>query len=51
MFFNLLTGRQLPPREVASSEMKKVVAENPDVVGYLTVTQVDDTLQAILVLQ
>ena len=45
------TGRQSPPHEVAAGEMKKLVAERPDVIGYLPVTQVDDAIRAVLVVQ
>jgi hypothetical protein len=45
------TGRQSPPREVPAAEMKKLVAANPNAIGYLPVTQVDDAIRAILVVQ
>jgi hypothetical protein len=45
------TGRQTPPHEVAAGEMKRLVAERPDVIGYLPVTQVDDAIRAVLVVQ
>jgi hypothetical protein len=35
-----------PPREVTAAAVKKMVAENPDVIGYVTVTQMDDTIRA-----
>jgi hypothetical protein len=38
------TGRQTPPHELAAGEMKRLVAERPDVIGYLPFTQVDDGL-------
>ncbi len=48
---NAFTGRQSPPHEVAAGEMKRLVAERHDVIGYLPVTQVDDSIRAVLVVQ
>jgi hypothetical protein len=45
------TGRQSPPHEVGYLEMKKLVADRPDVIGYLPVTRVDDAIRAVLVVQ
>lgn len=45
------TGRQPPPREVVSRDMKRLVTERPDVIGYLPVSQVDDAIRPVLVIQ
>ena len=45
------TGRQSPPHEVAAGEMKKLVAERPDVIGYLPITEVDEAVRPVLVVQ
>jgi hypothetical protein len=45
------TGRQSPPREVAAGDMKKLVAERPEVMGYIPVSEVDSSIRAVLVVQ
>lgn len=45
------TGRQLPLREVAAGDMKKTVAERPEVIGYLPITEVDAAVRPVLVIR
>lgn len=45
----IFTGRGQPPREVSNSaEVKKLVADNPNVIGYIDSGMVDDTVRALL---
>jgi ABC-type phosphate transport system substrate-binding protein len=45
----IFTGRGQPPREVANSiEMKKRVAANPDSIGYIDESLLDDTVRVVL---
>jgi ABC-type phosphate transport system substrate-binding protein len=48
----IFTGRGQPPRAVSSSsEAKKLVAANPNSIGYLEPKLVDDTLRVVAVAQ
>ncbi|MEO8135313.1 MAG: phosphate ABC transporter substrate-binding protein [Betaproteobacteria bacterium] len=45
----IFTGRGQPPREVPNSaEMKKLIAENPGVIGYIEQSQVDRSVKVVL---
>ena len=45
----IFTGRGQPPRQVANgAELKKRLAENPNVIGYLEESLVDDTVKVLL---
>lgn len=45
----IFTGRGQPPREVSNSaEVKKLVADNPNVIGYIDSGMVDDTVRVLL---
>jgi len=44
----IFTGRGQPPREVANSvEMKKLISENPNVIGYIEQSLVDDRVKVL----
>jgi ABC-type phosphate transport system substrate-binding protein len=46
----IFTGRGQPPREVASSlAMRKMVAENPSLIGYIDKAALDPSVKAVLV--
>jgi ABC-type phosphate transport system substrate-binding protein len=48
----VLTGKGSAPREYASSsEVKKAVAANPDAIGYIEKSAVDDTVKVVLTVQ
>jgi ABC-type phosphate transport system substrate-binding protein len=45
----VFSGKGTPPKEVASSaEVKKLVAANPDAVGYIEKSAVDDSVKVLL---
>jgi ABC-type phosphate transport system substrate-binding protein len=45
----IFTGRGQPPREVASGVLvKKLLASNPDAVGYVERSEVDDSVRIVL---
>ena len=44
----IFTGRGQPPRQAASSgEAKKLIAENPNAIGYIDPSQVDGTVRVL----
>ena len=44
----IFTGRGQPPRQAASgAEAKKLVAENPNAIGYIDASQVDASLRVL----
>jgi ABC-type phosphate transport system substrate-binding protein len=44
----VFTGRGQPPREVGSSaEARKVIADNPNAIGYIDSTQVDASVRVV----
>jgi ABC-type phosphate transport system substrate-binding protein len=44
----IFTGRGQPPRQAAtSSEAKKLVAENPNAIGYIDPSQVDNSVRVL----
>jgi ABC-type phosphate transport system substrate-binding protein len=44
----IFTGRGQPPRQAASSnEAKKLVADNPNAIGYIDPSQVDGTVRVL----
>ena len=44
----IFTGRGQPPRQAANSrEAKKLVAENPNAIGYIDASQVDATVRVL----
>ncbi len=44
----IFTGRARPNKYVSSSdEMKKLIAKNPDMIGYIDAKDVDDTVRVI----
>jgi hypothetical protein len=46
----IFTGRGQPPKAVpSSSEAKKLVAANPNTIGYVEPKLVDDTLRVVTV--
>ena len=46
----VFTGRGLPPREIASSvAMRRLVAANPTLIGYIDSAALDDSVQVVLV--
>jgi ABC-type phosphate transport system substrate-binding protein len=48
----VFTGRGQPPREVAGSEaVKKLVAANPELIGYIDSDVLDDSVRPVLVLR
>ncbi|KQQ32341.1 phosphate ABC transporter substrate-binding protein [Duganella sp. Leaf126] len=45
----VFTGRGLPPREMASSAaMRRLVAANPTLIGYIDSAALDDSVQVVL---
>ena len=45
----LFTGKGTPPKEVgADADVKKLVSENPALIGYIDASQVDDTIKVVL---
>ncbi len=45
----IFTGRGQPPREVSNSlEVKKLFAENPNAIGYIEQSLVDDSVKVLL---
>ena len=45
----VFTGRGLPPREIANSvAMRRLVAANPSLIGYIDSTALDDSVQVVL---
>jgi hypothetical protein len=45
----IFTGRGQPPRSVASGDLvKKLLAGNPDAIGYVERSEVDDSLRIVL---
>lgn len=45
----IFTGRGQPPKEVASSaEVKKLIAGNPNAIGYIEQNMVDDSVKVLL---
>jgi ABC-type phosphate transport system substrate-binding protein len=48
----IFTGRGQPPREVdGNAAVRKMVADNPDLVGYIERSELDNTVRAVLVIQ
>ena len=48
----VFTGRGQPPREVAGSAgVKKLVAENPAMIGYIERSELDATVRAVLMVR
>lgn len=48
----IFTGKGQPPKEVASSAaVKKLVSENPNYIGYVDKSVVDDSVSVVLVLK
>ncbi|KQN69237.1 phosphate ABC transporter substrate-binding protein [Duganella sp. Leaf61] len=46
----VFTGRGLPPREMATSvAMRRLVAANPSLIGYIDSAALDDSVQIVLV--
>ncbi len=44
----IFTGKGKPPKEVSSDQdVKKLIAENPDFIGYIDASSVDDTVKVI----
>lgn len=44
----IFTGKGKPPKEVNSDQdVKKMVADNPDFIGYIEASSVDDTVKVI----
>jgi len=44
----IFTGRGQPPREVLNSaELKKLIAHNPHIIGYMEQSQVDDSVKVL----
>jgi ABC-type phosphate transport system substrate-binding protein len=44
----IFTGRGQPPRQVPSNtDAKKYVAQNPNAIGYIDVSQVDDSVRVV----
>ena len=44
----IFTGRGQPPREVLNSaELKKLIANNPHIIGYMEQSQVDDSVKVL----
>ena len=44
----IFTGRGQPPRQVPSStDAKKFVAQNPNAIGYIDASQVDDSVRVV----
>ena len=44
----IFTGRGQPPRQVATAaEVKKLVAENPNAIGYIDAAQVDNSVRVL----
>jgi ABC-type phosphate transport system substrate-binding protein len=43
----MFTGKGQPPKEVAASEMKSLVASNPSTIGYIDSEQVDDSVKVV----
>ena len=47
----VFTGRGQPPKEVSGSEaVRKLIAGNPEMIGYIDRAALDDSVKAILVL-
>jgi ABC-type phosphate transport system substrate-binding protein len=45
----VFTGRGLPPREISSSvAMRKLVAANPSLIGYIDSSALDDSVQVVM---
>lgn len=45
----IFTGRGQPPQEVASSkDLKKLIANDPHMIGYLDTEMIDDSLRALV---
>ncbi|HEX8604642.1 MAG TPA: phosphate ABC transporter substrate-binding protein [Pseudoduganella sp.] len=44
----VFTGRGQPPREAAGSAVRKLVAENPGMIGYIDRADLDPTVRAVL---
>jgi len=45
----IFTGRGQPPREASNGiEVKKLIAKNPDVIGYIESSLVDDSVKVLL---
>lgn len=41
------TGKGVPPREVSSEEVKKLVANNQNIIGYIDTSAVDDSVKVV----
>jgi ABC-type phosphate transport system substrate-binding protein len=44
---NIFTGRGLPPKVVSEQEVKRIVADNRNAIGYIRASQVDDSVRVI----
>lgn len=45
----VFTGKALPPTELTNAaEVKKFIGQNPDAVGYIAASEVDDSVKAVL---
>ena len=43
----LFTGKGTPPKEVSTAEMLQLVSRNPDMIGYVDATDVNDSVKVI----
>ncbi len=43
----LFTGKGVPPKEVTSTEMLKLIANTPNAIGYIDSTQVDGSVKIV----
>lgn len=44
----IFTGKGNPPKELSSAELKAKVASDPEAIGYIDASQVDDSVKAVL---
>lgn len=43
----IFTGRGQPPREISADELKKFLSRNPNAIGYLDSSALDDSVRAV----
>ena len=43
----IFTGRGQPPKQVTSAEAKKLIADNPNAIGYIDQSQVDSSVRVL----
>lgn len=43
----LFTGKGTPPKDVSAAEVKKLVAENPNLIGYIDSADVDSSVKVV----